>query len=317
MLRGTVGTELRRAFRDEAVRAAMGGVVLYAGLAPDDLPIVSTLAIVAMLEEGFFLPAGGMGRIPDALAAELVALGGEIHLGATVQWIRTRDRSVVGLDVAGMGSSPAEVVLSTTSGMATLGHLVDPAEVGTRLRRKAATARLSHRAVGIGLGLRNRVEATGYVNSVIPMLADQARAMSGAEGARWLTWMVPTMAAPELAPEGGSVVEMYCPVGRDATVDQSAAERIADEAIEALSRRVHLDIAVRRVRGPEQFQTDLHLVNGALYGLSPAVSPLDLFPRRTPVRGLFLAGQTTYPGYGVGGATMSGVLAAEEIVGGA
>ncbi len=70
---------------------------------------------------------------------------------------------------------------------------------------------------------------------------------------------------------------------------------------------------MRRVWGPEQFKTELHLFDGALYGLSPAASPLAMFPQRTQIRGLFLAGQTTYPGYGVSAATMSGVLAAEQI----
>ena len=313
-LRGAVGAELRRAFRDEAVQSAMGGVVLYAGVAPDALPITSILAIVDFLDEGFFLPVGGMGRIPEALERELAARGGELHLGSIVDRIVVEGGRAVGVEVRGRGRIASDVVLSTASGMATLGGLVDPASVGGALRRKLERARLSHRAVGIQLGLRNRIGATSHINSVIPMLGEQQRAFSEAEADRWLTFMVPTVTAPELAPDGGSTVEMYVPVGSDAAAaDPANVERIADQATAVLSQRHRLDVAVRRIRGPEEFRTEMHLVGGALYGLSPAVSPLDLFPQRTPIRRLYLAGQTTYPGYGVSPTTMSGVLAAERI----
>jgi phytoene dehydrogenase-like protein len=137
---------------------------------------------------------------------------------------------------------------------------------------------------------------------------------SGTVVDRWLNFMVPTVTDATIAPVGGSIVEMFCPLGPGATAtDAQAVERLADSATAALSQRYGLDVAVRRVRGPEQFKTELHLFDGALYGLSPAVNPIALFSQRTAIRGLFLAGQTTYPGYGVSAATMSGVLAAEQI----
>jgi phytoene dehydrogenase-like protein len=58
----------------------------------------------------------------------------------------------------------------------------------------------------------------------------------------------------------------------------------------------------------------MHLFEGALYGLSPASTPRDQFPHAGAVPGLFLAGQTTYPGYGVGSAMMSGIFAAEALL---
>jgi phytoene dehydrogenase-like protein len=51
-----------------------------------------------------------------------------------------------------------------------------------------------------------------------------------------------------------------------------------------------------------------------LYGLSPAADPRELFPQRTPIAGLFQAGQTSYPGYGVAPAAMSGIFAAEALM---
>jgi len=58
---------------------------------------------------------------------------------------------------------------------------------------------------------------------------------------------------------------------------------------------------------------DLHLYQGAVYGLSPAADPWTLFPHKTPIPGLYLAGQTTFPGFGVANAAMSGIFAAEAL----
>jgi phytoene dehydrogenase-like protein len=56
------------------------------------------------------------------------------------------------------------------------------------------------------------------------------------------------------------------------------------------------------------------LYAGALYGISPVAGPAALFRHRTPIRGLYQAGQTTWPGFGVVGAGMSGVFAAETLI---
>lgn len=43
------------------------------------------------------------------------------------------------------------------------------------------------------------------------------------------------------------------------------------------------------------------------------VTPREQFSHTTPIAGLFLTGQTTFPGYGAGAAMMSGIFAAEAL----
>lgn len=50
--------------------------------------------------------------------------------------------------------------------------------------------------------------------------------------------------------------------------------------------------------------------------MAPGASPDRFFAHRTPLRGLYLAGQTTFPGYGVPSAILSGIQAAEAATGG-
>ncbi len=245
MLRGTVGTELRRAIRDEAVQSALGGVVLYAGLAPDALPIPSVMGIVSLLDDGFFLPEGGMGRIPNALARAFTSAGGELHLNSRVERIVVEAGRTRGLEVAGVGRVPSDVVLSTASGMLTFGSLVDARHISGAMRRKVRSARLSHKAVGIQLGLANRIPAPAHVNCVLPPLAEQGRVFDPAQADRWLSFMVPTVTQPDLAAGGGSIVELFCPLDPAVSLDPDGVERIADRAIAALGSSVPA-----RHRGP-------------------------------------------------------------------
>jgi phytoene dehydrogenase-like protein len=139
----------------------------------------------------------------------------------------------------------------------------------------------------------------------------------GREDNPWLAYAVPTLTMPELASRGGSIVELYMPIPQDQPAEQwreQQKEEIAASAIASLSRYHALNIKVKRVRSPKDFLTKMHLYGGALYGLSPATSPLDQFSHTSPLPGLFLAGQTTYPGFGVGPASISGILSAKALL---
>jgi len=92
--------------------------------------------------------------------------------------------------------------------------------------------------------------------------------------------------------------------------DSDRKSYLADSAIKWLGTRHALEIAVRRVRSPLDFQSELHLPGGAIYGVDPAAGPLALFPQRSPLPGLFLAGQSTFPGFGIPTAALSGLRAA-------
>ena len=75
-----------------------------------------------------------------------------------------------------------------------------------------------------------------------------------------------------------------------------------------------INIAVRRILSPKEFQNGAHLYAGALDGLSPLASPSKMFKYRAPIRALYQAGQTTWPGFGVASAGMSGVMVAEALI---
>jgi Phytoene dehydrogenase and related proteins len=317
-LQGTVAVELGRMISDPALRAALAGVTLYTGLPPERTPVLQIVGLVAMLTDRFYLPEGGMSRIPAVLADALASHGGQVHLDSWVSRILVEGGRVVGLDVAGHGRQEFDAVVSSTSAMTTITRLLDPGRASGGLARKVAATPLSHKALSLQLGLSNTIDAPSHFMSRIPFMEEQYRLLppSGAS-ANWLNYTVPTVTMPELAPPGGSIVELYPTIDQDKSAEDwtdEQANEIAEAAIHKLSRIHPIEIAVRRVRSPRYFQDRMNLYHGAIYGLSPAAGFRAQFPHRGPVPGLYQAGQTTYPGYGIGPAIMSGIFAAEAIV---
>lgn len=301
-LRGTVAVELDRMISDPALRAALAGVTLYTGLPPDQTPVLQIVGLVAMLTDRFYLPEGGMSHIPAVLSDALTGYGGKVHLNARVDRILVERGRVVGPGVDGHGQQKFDAVVSSTSAMTTFTCLVDPEHVSGNLMRKVATAPLSHKALSLQLGLSNVIDASCHFMSRIPFMEEQYRLLRPSDGsASWLNYTIPTVTMPELAPPGGSIVELYPSIDQGISAEDwtdEQANEIGEAAIHKLSRIHPIEIAVKRIRTPRYFQNRMNLYHGSIYGPSPAADFRAQFPHRAPVPGLYQAGQTTYPGKG-------------------
>jgi phytoene desaturase len=317
-VRGSVASELNACFSDEAVRAALSGALLYTGVPPEKMPILLLIGLVALFRDGLFLPEGGMGSIPEMLSRAVQANGGRIHLNSNVSRILVRNGRIRGVEVDCAGPLETDAVISTVSGMLTFGALMDKCDAPAGMRRKVRKTRLSHKACVVQLGLSNKINVPSHSNCVLPMLEDQYRLFQPCVGAiQWPIYMVPTVTMPELAPAGGSIVEMFPPINQAIAPEgwsEESKEEVAGLAVDALKGIHDIDIAVRRILSPKEFQRCAHLYGGAVYGLSPLGGPGSFYPCRSPISGLYQAGQTTWPGFGVAPAAVSGILAAEALM---
>ena len=256
-----------------------------------------------------------MGRIPEVLGASLRERGVPIALGARVERIVLEQGRVRGVEVHGAGRIDAAAVISTASGMLTFGSLLDRGAQPRAITRRLEHAPLSHRGASIQLGFARPIAAPADSVSVLPWMEEQ-RAMLAQDGHAmpFPTYVVTSRSNPELAPPGGSTVEMFYPVDAKMPLDhwtEAAKAGLLEMALGALHEAGGRDPAVSRVRSPRDFATSMNLYGGAFYGLSPAATPRDLFPHASGIPGLFMAGQTTWPGFGVGPSMMSGIFAAE------
>ena len=225
LLRGTAASHLNKSFSDEAIRAAMSGALLYTGVPADKAPAASLLALAGMFRQGYFIPEGGMGRIPETLGDAVRARGGEIHLNSMVDRILVKNGRACGVHAASEGGVEFDAVISTTSGMHTA-SLLPERDIPARMARKVRRATLSHRGFALQLGLSNKVDVCSYSNYVLPFLGDQHQLfLRDQNNFRWPVYMVPTIAVPELAPAGGSMVEMFPSIRQDWTPEDWSEER--------------------------------------------------------------------------------------------
>jgi len=296
----------------------MSGALLFTGMAPQNTPVISILGLIAMLIEGFYLPEGGMGKIPEALSQALKGNGGEIFLNSKIKKVIVKNGRVYGQEAEGQGLIEVDAIISTVSGMMTFGFLLNPEDISNDMRRKVQNAPLSHKSLVIQLGLSNEIDKCSHSNSILPMMEEQYKVFLPDEnGVKWPVYSVPTVTMPELSSRGGSIIEMFPPIQQNMPVDDwddQKKEKIFNMAVKAISGIHEVNIAEKRVLSPKDFRDSMHLYKGAVYGLSPAASPRDQFPHISPISGLYQAGQTTYPGYSVGPAAMSGIFAAETLM---
>jgi phytoene desaturase len=318
MLRGTVATQLTQSFSSEAVRAALAASLLYIGMPPERMPALAIIALVAMLRDGYVLPEGGMSALPQLLARAAEAKGCRIHLGTPVRRILTQRGQLLGIETANGETVRVDAAISALSAMQTFGDLLPNNESPRRLRRKAQRAKLSRKGFVLQLGLRNRISAVSHTQAVVPFLRDQGEALqSTPDELRWPIYTVPTVTLPALAPPGGSVIEAFPPISQDRDAEYWTEERGASIAALTISRlkTLHdLQIEASRILSPREFANTFHLYAGTLYGLSPLAPPTSLFNHATPIQGLYLAGQTTWPGFGVVNAALAGIIAAERLM---
>jgi phytoene dehydrogenase-like protein len=316
---GTVASEIEKLFSDRAVRAAMAGALLYiTGTPPQKTPVPMILVPVAILTEGFYLPEGGMGKIPEALSQCLKNNGGEIFINSKVKKILVKHGVVYGLEIVGQGLVEVDAVISTVSGMVTFSSLLNPKDLPREVSQRVQKAPLSHKALSIQLGLSNAIDGCSHSNSILPMMKEQSKFfLPDRDEVKWFIYFVPTATIPDLAPKGGSIIEMFPAIRQDRSAedwDEETTGIVVQSALQALSRLHPMDISVKRVLGPREFQSHMHLYKGAIYGLSAVSDFRTQFPHASGIPRLYQAGQTTHPGYGVGPAAMSGILAAESLM---
>jgi len=306
-------------FPDADLRAAVASTLLYTGLPSERLAATQIIGLLAMLEEGYHLPRAGMGAISSVMARELLRKSVPIAFGARVREILTENGAVRGIVLASGERIATNSVVATCSSFEVVRHLLPAHAAPRRLAHNARVAPLSHRAVSIQIGCSGAVLPDAFITNHVPSLEQQAAMHVLSPGVpRWLAYTYPSLVLPELAPDGKAVLELYAP----ATGISSAAEwtsamtqGVAGDYLAALQAHLPgLRIESTRVSDPQDFARGQHLYEGALYGIAPGTAPDKFFPHRSGVRGLYLGGQTTFPGYGVPTAIVSGIQAAEAVV---
>jgi phytoene desaturase len=318
-LNGRADKVIARYFPAPVLQAAIASTLLYTGRAPNELPAGQIIGLIALLEEGFHMPVGGMGTI-SAVVRNSLPSEVEIRLNVSSRFLDISDAQIHSVELDSGERIRTSRVISTLSGFDTVQRLRSDQGLPRSLSRVARTAPMSHRAVAIQLGCTSPTLPESFLVQHVPDMKSQGemhrfrtdKAIAG------LAFSIPSNLVGDCAPQGKTVIEMYAPVSGIQRASEWTREMTTitvDTHLRALESKLPgLKIDVMRVLDPNDFAATRHLHEGALYGIAPGAAPHQFFPHRSGIQGLYLAGQTTFPGYGVATSLLSGVMAAEALL---
>ncbi|WP_395542672.1 phytoene desaturase family protein [Neotabrizicola sp. sgz301269] len=283
---------------------------------------------------------GGMGSITKALAASLMAKGGEIRTSAAVETILVQNGQTVGVTLTNGDELRARRVISNMDVKRTmLTHVAEgdlPADYVAAVRK--FKTRGSSGKLNIALdsapvfpalpegspALKGDLHFTDSIERMERAYDDWKAGHFSADPFQDV--MIPTMIDPTMTPPGKhfmSCFVQYAPpkiAGRDWTdADRDAFGQTCLDQIERYApgfknRVIHVEI-----RTPRELESEVGLTEGNIFQGELTFDQL-LFNRpvpgyaqyRTPIRDLWICGSSTHPGGGVMGAP--GRNAAAEIL---
>ncbi|MDP9396591.1 MAG: NAD(P)/FAD-dependent oxidoreductase [Actinomycetota bacterium] len=313
-------------FRGDGARLLLAGNALHTDLSPESAGSAVFGWLLAMLGQdyGFPTPAGGTGRLPDALVARLRARGGEVVCSAPVTKVLVDSGRAYGVEVNGTPVLARLAVVADVPAPSLLLGLVGeqhlPARVVDDLHRFAwddATVKVnwalrapipwtSPGCVGAGT-----VHLGVDLDGLSRFSADLATRRIPREPFVLLGQMTTT--DPQRSPAGTESVWAYTHVPRTA-IDDADALQAHVEDVEALVERHAPGFRASVIGRSSQLPLDLeaadaNLAGGAINAGSSAIYQMLVFRPvpglgrpELPIERLYLASASAHPGGGVHGA---------------
>lgn len=263
---------------------------------------------------------GGGPMLVDALAKAAWAAGVEIRTGAAVQRLLVGKHGIEGVALVGGQELRAPLVAASCHPWRTFCELAPPEALEHRLEHRIRTFRSRGCVAQVLLALdrapRFHAGEPAELVRVAGRLDDIERAFDAIKYGEpsdepVLDVHVPTVARPELAPEGHAVVSAlvyYVPYALEGGWSDDARRRLGDRVVEILGRHdaaLPGSVVGRRVLVPEDFERIHGLHGGHLHHGEHALDQLLVRPTpecvhyRTPIRGLWLCGSGSHPGGGL------------------
>ncbi len=284
---------------------------------------------------------GGMGSLPEALAAAARAHGAEIRTGARVARIEVRDGRAGGVVLADGTELAARRVVSCADATVTLLGLVGARHLPDEVVEAVRTIDYSSASLKINLALSRLPDFTARPGGaaaphhrgtihVCPSLEYMERAFDDARAGRpsrqpILEATIPSVVDPSVAPPGQhlmSIFVQYAPYRLAEGHWDELKEPFADRCLDLLEQHApgfRASVIHREVLSPLDLERRFSLTGGNIFqgamGLSQLFSMRPVpghASYRTPVPGLYLCGAATHPGGGVMGAC--GYNAARELL---
>ncbi len=322
--KATLGEVAKQFVKDPKLLAVFASNWPYLGLPPSQVSFVywSTMFIGYMVDGAYYCK-GGFQQLANTLVKGLRQYGGEILFRSPAEQILIDNGRVAGVRVNGQ-TLAAPVVISNADIRHTVCELVGEPYFPSRYIQRIKKMQHSLSIFVVYIATDIDLVALGIAHESFcyrDFDHDQNFASTCAGEITWLSITAPTLVDPTLAPLGQHLLMLttllpYQAVGSWAQAKpgyMDAMLKIATHHIPKLKE--HLVFVEGGSPATLLRYTKNH--QGAAYGWD--VSPGQVGPMRiqnvSPVGGLYFSGHWTSPGGGVYGVCVSGVQAAQKVLG--
>ncbi len=318
-------TYVKRFFRHPHLQMAFTFQNIYVGQTPYEAPALFAMLPAAELLEGSMFPKGGMNRILEALVEHAAGLGVEIECNRPVSKIKTRGRTVTGLEFEDGTSVEADIIVANADLPYVYGNLLPD-------RRKAAhISNMTHSCSALvlhwgvdkvypGLAQHNVFLSDHYKECLDTIFTDKSLSEE-------FCFYVhsPVRTDTTAAPAGEDSLSVLIPVGHLDDKKPQDWQEIRAMARRGVIRRLeklgwenfeeHIKFEICYL--PGTWESVYHISKGATFGsLGHNISQMGYFRphnRHDKYRNLYFAGGSTHPGNGIPLVLLSSQLTSERI----
>jgi len=301
----TIKQKLDEHFKNEKLKALINDFLNYHGTKPTETAAFVILRSLGFYRYGNYYSKGGAQRFVNSLKDFIKSRGGTFLVKHKVDKILIEKKIVKGVQV-GEKIFRSPVVVSNANAKATFLRLIDPKNLDDFFVDYAKGIRISSSGFIVFLGVdmdlsdypvltKNKDE--GY-QILIASNVDRSSAPEGKASVR--IWSAanyddyPQRGTPSYLQKKKELSEMLI--------------KMAEKLISGLSNH----ILVQDAATPKTIERYTLMPEGSLEGLEETIeNRKPCF--KTPVKGLYLAGSSTYPGGGIELVIMSGLICANDI----
>jgi len=310
LLNKTFGELLDEYFRDEDLKRLISTLVAYLGTSIEKTPALSMAIIYGYYINGGFYPKGGSQKYANLLAKIIENYGGEILLNHKVEKILVENNEVKGVIANGKIFKAPIVVFN--GNVKQLPMLINnlPKDFVEKIRRLKPSVTAFITYLGLNMDLSNYPPLIKDLDRGIGLLInsnlDNHLAPKGCSTLSIIT-LLPT-----------DIYDYFDKEKMDIKTYISRKRKYAEELVkkaEEIIPGISKHIVIMDAATPYTFKQYTLNYRGAIYGFDQSI---DAPPRpyfKTPIKGLYLVGASTFPGGGIEAVTISGIIAARDIIG--
>lgn len=305
-LNKTYTQKLDEYFDDKDLKGLLCALLVHIGTEPEKTSANSALqAAVSFYLHGGYFPKGGAQRFANTLKESIENNSGKVFLRHKVDEISVEKGRVCGVR-SGDRIYKAPVVVSNADGKTTFLELVGKDNLSRGFMEYIRSLKMSPSCFMVFLGLD--LDLSSYP-SLIKNLDEGYHIV------------INSNADPSLAPEGKTSLFLITFANYDDFPERGTEEYVekkkefaenlikkAEKVIPDLSKH----IIVQDAASPKTFERYTFMPEGAIYDFDQSIGTKRPY-FKTPIKGLYLAGASTFPGGGIEAVVISGVICANDI----